>query len=139
MKTLFFSIVILLSYNTFGQVPSKALNTQEKEFFQTLTTLTEYLKNHKTVPLRFHESLSYPEEESFYDEVINKYFEKHKTVTLFEKDTLKFAVEGKLDMIRHILNAADYFIDILPSDSIFVRKFNSEQYPNTLEVYLLSK
>ena len=32
---------------------------------------------------------------------------------------------------------ADYYFDIIPSDSIFVRPYNSKELPNTLEVYLI--
>ena len=56
---------------------------------------------------------------------------------IFMKDTSVIGFERKMDFMRHTLNGADYFVDIIPTDSIFVRKFNSEKYPNSLEVYVM--
>jgi hypothetical protein len=41
----------------------------------------------------------------------------------FEKKTEVFAVEGKVDIVRHILNGCDYNLDFVPADSIFVTPF----------------
>jgi hypothetical protein len=137
MKALFFLFFKLIAFTCICQVSNSELNMEGKKFLQTITIVAEYLKNHKTIPVAFHESSDYTKEESFYDEVINKHFEKNKTRLLLMEDTSVFSVEGKMDMIRHILNGVDYFLDIIPSDSIFVRPFNSEKLPNTLEVYLI--
>lgn len=137
MKTLLLLIFNLSASIAISQVPTTKLNTQDRKFFQTIINLTEYLKVCKTTPLTFHESPTYTKDESFYDEIINNYFDKEKTRHLLMKDTLVFGYEGKIDMIRHILNGVDYFLDIIPPDSIFVRPFNSEKFPNTIEVYLL--
>ena len=134
----FFSLIIQLgALCVMGQISVSELNIKEKKFFYTLVDVARYLKAHKTIPLAFHESTTYSKEESFYDEVVNKYFEKNKTRELLIKDTSVFGFEGKMDMARHILNAADYFLDILPSDSIFVRPYNSKELQNVLEVYLI--
>ena len=56
---------------------------------------------------------------------------------MLAQDTSVIALEGKIDLMRHVLNETDYFLDIIPSDSIFVRHFNSDEIPNTLEIYLI--
>ena len=137
MKTIFFLTLNLVMLTSVCQVPASELNIQDKKFFQTLTTAAEYLKTHKTIPLAFHKSSTYTKEESFYDEVINKYFEKNKTRQLLVQDTSILGLEGKMGWMRHILNEADYYLDIIPSDSIFVRHYNSEELPNTLEIYFI--
>ena len=38
----------------------------------------------------------------------------------FGADTMVFAVSGKLDIIRHVLNSCDYYLDVVPADSIFI-------------------
>lgn len=48
------------------------------------------------------------------------FFMKEKMLKSFEKDTSHFAVEGKFDIIRHMLNGCDYFLDIVPLDSILI-------------------
>jgi len=134
----FFSIIFqIATLSAIGQISFSEMNIQEKKFLCTIVDAAKYFKAHKTIPLTFHESTAYSKEESFYDEVINKYFEKNKTRELLMKDTSVFGFEGKMDMARHILNAADYFLDILPSDSIFVRPYNSKELQNVLEVYLI--
>jgi hypothetical protein len=137
MKSLFFLISIFLSIQSISQTSTKELNGQEKKYFQTIIDISTYLKEQETVPLVIHESPTYSKDENFYDEVINKYFEVNKTRQLLTQDTSVFAFQGKMDMMRHILNEADYFLDIIPSDSIFVRPFKSKELQNVLEVYLM--
>jgi len=117
-------------------VSSSDLNTQYRKFFQTITEVSNYLKAHKTIPLAFHESSSYSKDESFYDDVIKKFFAKEKMLEAFETDTSHLAVAGKVDWLRHILNETDYYLDIIPSDSIFIRPYKSSELSNTLEVYV---
>ena len=137
MKIIIFFLFNFLRLTITGQVPISELNAQDRRFFQTITAISEYLKYHKTIPLAFHASETYSNEEAFYDTVITKFFSKEKMLKIFEKDTSHLAVAGKVDWMRHILNEADYYLDIIPYDSIFVRPYNSKELPNTLEVYLI--
>jgi len=137
VRIIIFLLFNFLTLTVICQVPASELNSQDKRFFQTILAISEYLKAHKTIPLAFHESQAYSNDEAFYDTVITKFFSKEKMLKLFEKDTSHLAVAGKVDWMRHILNEADYYFDIIPSDSIFVRPYNSKELPNTLEVYLI--
>jgi len=137
VKIIIFLLFNFLTLTVICQVPASELNAQDKSFFQTISAISEYLKTHKTIPLAFHQSETYSNEEAFYDTVITKFFSKEKMLKIFEKDTSHLAVAGKVDWMRHILNEADYYLDIIPSDSIFVRRYNSKELPNTLEVYFI--
>jgi hypothetical protein len=97
---------------------------------------TSYLKAYPTIPLAFHKSETYSNEEAFYDTVITKFFSKEKMLKIFENDTSHLAVAGKVDWLRHILNEFDYYLDVIPSDSIFIQSYKSDELPNTFEVYL---
>jgi hypothetical protein len=66
----------------------------------------------------------------------------------FEINTNVFSVEGKMDIVRHLLNGCDYYLDIVPADSIFVRplryrfknflnKEDSIKISNELEIFFL--
>lgn len=135
MKILIFLTVCLLSLSAVSQISTTELKPDDKNFFPTIVSAAKYLKQQKTVPLAFHESPQYSIEESFYDEVIKKFFDQNKTLELFSKDTSLFAIEGKMDIIRHILNGADYFLDIIPEDSIYVRSY--KELKNVLEIYVM--
>jgi len=137
MKIIFILALNLVMLTSVCQVPASELNAQDKKFFQTMNTASEYLKTHKTIPLAFHESETYSNEEAFYETVIKKFFSKEKMLKIFENDTSHLAVAGKVDWLRHILNEVDYYLDIIPSDSIFVRSYKSVELPNSLEVYLI--
>jgi hypothetical protein len=137
MKIIIFLLFNFLTLTATCQISVSDLNNQDKKFFQTITAVSEYLKNHKTIPLAFHESETYSNQEAFYDTVITKFFSKEKMLKIFENDTSHLAVAGKVDWLRHILNETDYYLDIIPSDSIFVRHYNSKELLNTLEVYLI--
>lgn len=137
MKIIVFLLFNFLTLTITCQVPVSELNSQEKKFFQTITAVSEYLKAHKTIPLAFHASETYSNEELFYDTVITKFFSKEKMLKIFEKDTSHLAVAGKVDWMRHILNETDYYLDIIPSDSIFVRPYKMVELPNALEIYVI--
>lgn len=137
MKLIIILILQLFTLTCISQISAVELNAEDKGFSQTITAISNYLKAQKTVPLAFHESEAYSIEEAFYDTVIAKFFSKEKMLKIFEKDTSHLAVAGKVDWMRHILNEVDYYLDIIPSDSIFVRHYNSKDLLNTLEVYLI--
>jgi len=137
MRTILFIIFSFFSLSSISQISKVELPDQDKRFFQTISVISEYLKAHKTIPLAFHQSEKYSNEEAFYDTVISKFFSKEKMLKIFEKDTSHLAVAGKLDWARHILNEFDYYLDVIPYDSIFVRPYSSNELPNTLEVYLI--
>lgn len=126
-----------MSFVARSQVFTSNINSKDKQFFETLIGVCNYMKQLKTTPIRFHESSIYSKDEAFYDEVIKRYFDPLKTHELFSKDTSLFSVVAKMDMMRHILNGADYFLDIVPKDSIFVRRYNSKEWENILEVYFI--
>jgi hypothetical protein len=121
-------IILLIAFisildNSNAQIASKEFTPSEKQNLQTLLKLAEHFKKNKTVEISFHETEIYSSEETFYDKVINDFFEKEKMMKAFEKDTSVLAVSGKMDLIRHILNGCDKFLDETPSDSIFVEPF----------------
>lgn len=78
-----------------------------------------------------HETENYSNEEAFYDTVISKFFDKEKMLKNFQTDTMVFAVAGKMDIVRHILSSSDYFLDIFPGDSIFIKptRFTTDTMP----------
>ena len=137
MRTILFFIFSLFSLASISQIPTAELTAEDKRYFQSITIISEYLKTRKTIPLAFHASETYSNEEAFYDTVLSKFFSKEKMLEILGRDTAHLAVAGKLDWARHILNEFDYYLDIIPSDSIFIRPFNSKELPNTLEVYLI--
>ena len=137
MRTILFFIFIFFSLSSISQTSKAELTAQNKRYFQTIMAISEYLKTHKTIPLAFHQSETYSNEEAFYDTVLSKFFSKEKMLKILEKDTSHLAVAGKLDWARHMLNEFDYYLDIILSDSIFIRSYKSDELPNTLEVYLI--
>jgi hypothetical protein len=133
----FILFLLLVSQKSFSQKRINEFNEQEMQYFKTFLKTTSHLKAYSTTPLAFHEPEIYSNEEAFYDTVITKFFSKEKMLKIFENDTSHLSVAGKVDWMRHILNEVDYYFDIIPSDSIFIRSYNSNELPNTLEVYLI--
>src|SRR5688572_14565786 len=137
MQKAFILFFLLVSQASFSQKSIKEFKEQDQQYFSTFLQTTVYLKSYPTTPLAFHETVTYSRKEAFYDTVIATFFSKEKMLKNFENDTSHLAVAGKIDGLRHNLNQMDYFLDIIPSDSIFVRSYKSYQLPNTLEVYLI--
>ena len=123
----------------------EAEDEKEKKYLQTLVALSDYLRKEKTATISLHETEYYSKEETFYDTVITIFFEKEKMLKNFEKDTSVFAVKGKLDMVRHILNECDKNLDITPADSILVEpqqhlantSSNADTINDSLSVFIL--
>src|SRR5688572_10628186 len=137
MQKAFILFFLLVSVTSFSQKRVNEFSEQELHYFKTLLKTFDYLKTYPTTPLTFRESPTYSLKEAFYDTVIVKFFSKEKMLKSFENDTSHLAVAGKVDWLRHSLNEADYYLDIIPSDSIFVRSYRSDELQNTLEVYLI--
>jgi hypothetical protein len=123
MKIFFILLIILKSSLTFSQVSVNTFTPKEKLYLQTLQQVATYLKSKPTTYFDFHPTETYTKDEAFYDTVISKFFNKEKMLKNFETNTDVFAVEGKIDIIRHILNGCDYNLDFIPADSIFVTPF----------------
>ena len=87
---------------------------------QTLTNLARYLRSQNTPVISLHETEVYPEAERFYDRVIDSFFAKDKMLIEFSKDTGLFTSDGKMDLIRHILNNCDLQLDTLSEESILI-------------------
>src|SRR5688572_706682 len=137
MQKAFILFFLLVSVTSFSQKRVNEFSEQELQYFRTLLQTITYLRNYPTKPLAFHETEIYSGKEAFYDTVIATFFEKEKMLRIFKNDTSHLAVAGKVDWLRHSLNEADYYLDIIPSDSIFVRSYRSDELQNTLEVYLI--
>ena len=120
MKKLTLLIIILQSFAGISQVPVNDFTAKEKQYLQTLQKAATYLKSKPTKYFAFHQTETYSTEEAFYDTVIAKFFNKEKMLKNFTAKTEVFAVEGKVDLIRHLLNGCDYYLDFVPTDSIYV-------------------
>jgi hypothetical protein len=119
-------IVLLLTLQSFAlcaQVPVNNFTPKEKLYLQILIQAADYLKSKPTKYFDFHPTETYSKDEAFYDTVISKFFNKEKMLKNFEQKTEVFALEGKVDIIRHILNGCDYNLDFVAADSIFVTPF----------------
>ncbi len=116
-------MLTLQSFAVFAQVPKNNFTPKEKLYLQTLQQAANYLKSKPTKYFDFHQTETYSNAEEFYDTVITKFFNKEKMLKNFEQKTEVFAVEGKVDIVRHILNGCDYNLDFVPADSIFVTPF----------------
>lgn len=116
-------LLLLQSYETFSQVQVNNFTPKEKLYLKTLIQTADYLKSKPTKYFNFHQTETYSKDEAFYDTVISKFFNREKMLKNFEKKTEVFAVEGKVDIVRHILNGCDYNLDFVPVDSIFVTPF----------------
>lgn len=123
MKKFLLIFLFIVPQACFCQIPVNQFNKQEKQYFKTLLQVAAFLKSRPTNTLIFHESEFYSNEEAFYDTVITKFFAKGKMLQMFEIDTSHFAVKGKLDITRHILNSSDYYLDIVPLDSILIEPY----------------
>lgn len=142
-------LVLLLTIQSFAlsaQVPVNNFTPKEKLYLQILIKAADYLKSKPTKYFDFHPTETYSNDEAFYDTVISKFFNKEKMNEIFKKNTDVFAVEGKFDIVRHLLNGCDYNLDIVPPDSIFVRperyrikdftnKDDSMRLTNSLEIF----
>lgn len=120
MQKILIIFIWIVPHTCFCQVPVNVFSNQETKYFKTILQVTAFLKSRPTNTLIFHESEFYTKEEAVYDTVITKYFAKEKMLNLFQDDTSHFAVAGKLDIARHVLNSCDYYLDIVPSDSILI-------------------
>jgi hypothetical protein len=105
----------------FFSISVAASSQQQEKYERTLHELIAVLRKKPTVPLQFHESPTYTADEKFYDDIISTYFNKGVLLTRLAKDTDVFAVEGKMDILRHMLNKYDQYLDVIPVDSIVIR------------------
>lgn len=137
MKIILYSLLNFLALTATCQVPVSELNAQEKKCFETFNRVADFFKTYRTIPLPFHRTENYSKEEAFYDTVITMFFSREKMLRMFEKNTTHFAVAGKMDWMRHTLNEVDYLLDVIPTDSIFVRPNNLGELLDTLELYLI--
>ncbi len=145
-KNILIVLMILQSFTTPAQVPVNNFTPKEKLYLQTLQQAAAYLKSKPTKYFGFHQTETYSKDEAFYDTVISKFFNKEKMNEIFKKNTDVFAVEGKFDILRHLLNGCDYNLDFIVPDSIFIRperyrikdftnKDDSIRLTNTLEIF----
>ncbi len=121
MKKLIIILLLLKSFAAFTQVPVNNFTPKEKLYLQILQRAAAYLKSKPKKYFDFHQTQTYSNDEAFYDTVISIFFNKEKVLKNFEKNTDVFAVEGKVDIVRHTLNGCDYYLDFVPPDSIFIR------------------
>ena len=146
MNKIIITIIALKSFAAISQVPVYNFTPKEKLYMQTLQGAVIYLKNNTTKYFDFHQTETYSNDEAFYDTVITRFFNKEKMLKNFEKNTDVFAVEGKVDIVRHVLNGCDYYLDFIPADSIFIRpmrykiknvsaKEDSIEMSNALEIF----
>ena len=105
-------------------MPVNNFTPKEKLYLQTLQQAAAYLKSKPTKYFAFHQTETYTSDEAFYDTVISMFFNREKMLKNFEKKTEVFAVEAKVDIVRHLLNGCDYTLDFVPKDSIFVTPFH---------------
>lgn len=125
-----------------GQLPVNVLNANERACFGTLVNLATYLRNEKTPLIDFHETERYNDEEKFYDKVIDSFFSKDSMLSPLRKNSDFFVREGKLDLVRHILNGIDRQLDTLSEKSILIepgryaaKNFMNEE-ENSLNVFV---
>ena len=123
LKKLLIAILFLQTVTAFAQVPVNNFTPKEKLYLLTLNQAIQYLKSKPTKYFAFHQTETYSKEEAFYDTVISKFFNKEKMLKNFEQKTEVFAPEGKLDIVRHILNGCDYYLDFMPEDSIYITPY----------------
>jgi hypothetical protein len=137
-------IGLFFSFNSLnGQVPVHSFNEKEQRHFQTIVDLVSYLKSKKTFPIPFHDAAVYNDDEGFYDSVIDSFFVKEKMLKMFEKDSSFFTPEGKMNLVRHILNSCDLHLDTLAEKSILIEPYRysidatgSESEAHWLNVFL---
>jgi len=132
-KNILSLLLIFLSFTTSAQVPVNNFNPKEKLYLQTLQQTATYLKSKPTKYFDFHQTVTYSNDEAFYDTVIAKFFNKEKMLKNFAENTDVFAIEGKMDIMRHLLNGADYYLDFVPTDSIFIipERYRINGFTNT--------
>lgn len=137
MKYKIFNILILLfsSQVSFSQIQNKKLTAHESGYLKTIQETVLFLKSKPTPKILFHESEFYSSEESFYDTFLINFFNREKMITSFKLDTMVFGVSGKFDMIRHILDSCDYYLDVVPKDSISFepKRYSAEKPHNPTE------
>lgn len=153
MNTMKKKVILLLtifhSLAAFTQVPVNNFTLKDKLYLQTLQQAATFLKSRPTKYFAFHQTETYTTDEAFYDTVITKFFNKEKMLKNFAINTDVFAVEGKMDIMRHLLNGCDYYLDFVPTDSIYVtpgryhlisdtlRNADDSMLLNTMEIYFI--
>jgi hypothetical protein len=146
MQKIILTLLLLKCSTSFSQLPVNNFTPQEKSYLQTLTNAADYLKGKPAKYFAFHQTLTYSVDEAFYDTVISMFFNKEKMLKDFEENTDVFGPTAKMDIIRHTLNSCDYYLDIVPGDSIFIRperykikeftsKADSLRMTSTLEIF----
>ncbi len=58
--------------------------------------------------------------DDFYNGIIDKFYAQEKMKREFSKDESHFAMEGKVDMQRLMLNRCDLWLEKLPADSLLI-------------------
>jgi hypothetical protein len=150
MKNSIIVFLLVVSAIAQGQVSAEGFSNREQNYFRTITGLSEHLKAKPFHEITEHETPSYSKDESFYDTVITLYFSKQKIKKEIEGNPSAYAMEGKLDLLRHILHTCHYYLANVPKDSIFVRpyrlsnskrriadRFAQNQAHNMLELFFI--
>lgn len=143
MKEILIVVLLIVAQTSYAQVPDSSLNKSQKLYFETLVQLSNFLKEKETTLISLHDGNSYSIHEALYDTVVNLFFNKEKMLSSFATDTSVFAVEGKLDMLRHMLNGFDNYLDKEKSESILIEpnytlsKASVNEGDEVLDVFIL--
>lgn len=101
-----------------GQKISSSLTEKQLKYAKTIVEVAAYFKSQPTLAKK----LDTPniQVDSFYDAVIDRYFDRDRMTKELSKHTDVFAVEGKIDILRLVLNISDIWLDYVPNDSLFI-------------------
>lgn len=106
-----------------AQVPSGVLNESERGYFVTLTGLIEYLKQQPTLNSVTHKPGSKKGNAPFYDQVIERFFDRKAILEEFESDTIVHGVKRRFDALLHTLHDFDRGLDTVQPSSILIEPF----------------
>lgn len=126
MRMLILLLLMFMRYEpVFSQIVFK--NIESKVIRNTFTRFRDFLIRHPTDTIGGEVRKNNPEERSFYDTVINTFFNRSEMIREFSDNKSGYDFSSLMTMQYQILHNIDKTIDQVRGDSIFVMK-SSEYY-----------
>jgi hypothetical protein len=143
MKIKFIVICFLFFplHHLIAQKPVDITSQLDKRNFSVILNASAFLKDNKNVVQNFNDTVASAKTATVYDSLIKSFFDLSYLKDSMKDETNSF--EARLGLQKAILYNIDYFLDILPPDSLWLSPLKSTPMtedvgsypPNTLVAY----
>lgn len=120
----------MMAREHYAQVPSGVLNESERGYFVTLSALIEYLKQKSTPIGVTHKAGNEKGKVAYYDQVIDRFFDREAMLREFENDTIVHSVKTRVDVLMQTLHYFDRSLDTLHTSAIVIEPFRFASQAN---------